>query len=225
MTEISQEGSPSTRQTAQESVATRLRHLILTRELRPGERLVQSELAGQLGVSRTPIREALHRLESDGLVKISPHKGASVADLSISELDEIYTIRIAIEGYGAYLAAQSITDEDLERLEVLVRRMREVFEQRDRWRLLEVNRGFYAELYAIANQPRLYELIMKHIDLAELYRRMAFAMDNYFRNTIADHEELLGAFRRHDPKEAERLTKAQLHKTRVSLLAFLEESE
>ena len=124
LTEISQDGSQSTHRTAQESVATRLRHLILSRELRPGERLVQSKLAEQLGVSRTPIREALHSLESDGLVKLSPHKGASVADLSISDLENIYNIRIAIEGYGAYLAAQSITDEDLERLKALVRRMR-----------------------------------------------------------------------------------------------------
>jgi len=224
LTEITQDGSQPTHQTTQESVATRLRHLILSRELRPGERLVQSELAEQLGVSRTPIREALHRLESDGLVKLSRHKGASVADLSISELEDIYSIRIAIEGYGAYIAAQSISDEDLERLEAMVRRMREVFEQGDRLRLLEVNRNFYAVLYAIADRPRLYELIMKHLDLAELYRRMAFAMDSYFHNTIADHEALLGVFHRHDPEEAERLTQSQLRQTLASLLTFLEES-
>lgn len=224
MTKISQDGSPSTHQTTQESVAARLRHLILSRELRPGERLVQSELAEQLGVSRTPIREALHRLESDGLVKLSPNKGASVADLSISELEDIYSIRIAIEGYGAYLAAQSITNEDLKRLEELVRRMRELFEQGDRWRLLEVNRSFYAVLYAIANRPRLFDLIMKHLDLAELYRRMAFAMDSYYRNTIIDQEELLNALRRHDPEEAERLTQGQLRQTLASLLAFLKKT-
>lgn len=224
MTKISQDGSPSTHQTTQESVAARLRHLILSRELRPGERLVQSELAEQLGVSRTPIREALHRLESDGLVKLSPNKGASVADLSISELEDIYSIRIAIEGYGAYLAAQSITNEDLKRLEELVRRMRELFEQGDRWRLLEVNRSFYAVLYAIANRPRLFDLIMKHLDLAELYRRMAFAMDSYYRNAIIDQEELLNALRRHDPEEAERLTQGQLRQTLASLLAFLKKT-
>ncbi len=224
MTEISQDGSPSTHQTTQESVAVRLRHLILSRELRPGERLVQSELAEQLGVSRTPIREALHRLESDGLVKLSPNKGASVADLSTSELEDIYSIRIAIEGYGAYLAAQSITNEDLERLEALVRRMRELFEQGDRWQLLEVNRSFYAVLYAIANRPRLFDLIMKHLDLAELYRRMAFAMDSYYRSAIIDQEELLNALRRHDPEEAERLTQDQLRQTLASLLAFLKKT-
>lgn len=207
-----------------ESVATRIRKLILNRTLRPGERLVQSELAEQLGVSRTPIREALHKLESDGLVKLSPNKGASVADLSLSELEDIYSIRIAIEGYGAFLAAERITEEVLERLEALLRQMKEVFEQVDRWRLLDVNREFYAVLYSCADRPRLYELIMKHLDMADLYRRMAFAIDHYYRHTIADHEELLATFRQHDPEAAERLTRNQLQQTLSNLLAFLEEA-
>jgi DNA-binding GntR family transcriptional regulator len=210
--------------TAQESVPDRIRHLILSRTLAPGQRLVQSELAEQLGVSRTPIREALHRLESDGLVKLSPHKGASVADLSISELKDIYSIRIAVEGYGAYLAARNATDKDLVQFENLLSRMREVFEQGDRWQLLEINREFYSVLYARAQQPRLYALIMKHIDLADMYRRMAFAIDHYYGHTIADHEALLATFRKADPQAAERVTRDQLHQTLTSLLLFLEQT-
>ena len=206
-------------------VVDRLRALILSRAVRPGERLVQSELAEQLGVSRTPIREALQKLESDGLVTLSPHRGASVADLSLSELEGIYSVRIAIEGYGAFLAAQNITSKELEQLDTLLRAMKVVFEQGDRWRLLETNRQFYALLYAIADRPRLYELIMKHLDLASLYRQMAFAIDHYYRHTIADHEELLATFRQHDPEAAERLTRSQLQQTLVSLLAFLKETD
>ncbi|MFQ5942877.1 MAG: GntR family transcriptional regulator [Anaerolineales bacterium] len=224
MTTGNHDGRPETQRTAQESVPDRIRYLILSRTLVPGQRLVQSELAKQLGVSRTPIREALHRLESDGLVKLSPHKGASVADLSISDLKDIYSIRIAIEGYGAYLAAQNVTDPDLIQLEELMRRMREVFEQGDRWHLLEVNREFYAVLYSMAQQPRLYALIMKHIDLADMYRRMAFAIDHYYGHTIADHEELLAAFREADPNAAERVTRDQLQQTLASLLLFLEQT-
>ncbi|MCH8340775.1 MAG: GntR family transcriptional regulator [Chloroflexi bacterium] len=224
MTDGNHDGRPSSLRTAQESVPDRIRHLILSRTLVPGQRLVQSELAEQLGVSRTPIREALHRLESDGLVKLSPHKGASVADLSISDLKDIYSIRIAIEGYGAYLAAQNVKDQDLVELEALLRRMREGFEQSDRWHLLEVNREFYAVLYAIAEQPRLYALIMNHIDLADMYRRMAFAIDHYYGHTIADHEALLTTFREADPQGAERVTRDQLQQTLASLLRFLEQT-
>jgi DNA-binding GntR family transcriptional regulator len=158
------------------------------------------------------------------LVTLSRHRGASVADLSLSELEDIYSIRIAIEGYGAFLAARNISGEDLERLEAALRQMREVFEQGDRWRLLEINRQFYEVLYAIADRPRLYELIMKHLDLASLYRQMAFAIDHYYRHTIADHEALIATFRQHDPEAAERLTRTQLQQTLVSLVAFLEGS-
>lgn len=224
MKTITRDGRNPPQETVQQPVVDRLRALILSRAVRPGERLVQSELAEQLGVSRTPIREALQKLESDGLVTLSLHRGASVADLSLSDLEDIYSIRIAIEGFGALLAARNITGGDIERLDALLRQMREVFEEGDRWRLLEINRQFYEVLYAIADRPRLYELIMKHLDLASLYRQMAFAIDHYYRHTIADHEALIATFRQHDPEAAERLTRTQLQQTLVSLVAFLEGS-
>jgi len=225
MAEEPPDGQTPTQYTTQESVANRLRQLIVNRALSPGERLVQSELAEQFGVSRTPIREALHKLASDGLITLSPHKGASVADFSLSDLEGIYSIRIAIEGYGAFLAAKRITDQDLDSLAVLLDRMREVFLEGDRWRLLEVNREFYAVLYAIAGQPRLYDLIMKHLDMADLYRRMAFAIDHYYRHTVADHEELLESLEKRDPEAAERISRTQLENTLTSLLAFLTAEE
>jgi len=225
MAEEPPDGQTPTQYTTQESVANRLRQLIVNRALSPGERLVQSELAEQFGVSRTPIREALHKLASDGLITLSPHKGASVADFSLSDLEGIYSIRIAIEGYGAFLAAKRITDQDLDSLAVLLDRMREVFLEGDRWRLLEVNREFYAVLYAIAGQPRLYDLIMKHLDMADLYRRVAFAIDHYYRHTVADHEELLESLEKRDPEAAERISRTQLENTLTSLLAFLTAEE
>jgi DNA-binding GntR family transcriptional regulator len=225
MPTVSSDGSAPTHYTTQESVVDRLRGLILSRTLRPGERLVQSELAEQFGVSRTPIREALHKLASDGLVTLSPHKGASVADFSLSELEDIYSIRIAIEGYGAYLATQNITDEDLAQLEALLRQMKEAFQMGDRWRLLEVNRQFYLVLYAIAERPRLYELIVRHLDLADLYRRMAFTLDHMYTNTIAEHEQLLATLRQRSPEAVERLARIQLQRTADNLTTFLKATE
>jgi DNA-binding GntR family transcriptional regulator len=225
MPTVSSDGSAPAHYTAQESVVDRLRGLILSRTLRPGERLVQSELAEQFGVSRTPIREALHKLASDGLVTLSPHKGASVADFSLSELEDIYSIRIAMEGYGAYLATQNITDEDLAQLEALLCQMKEAFQMGDRWRLLEVNRQFYMVLYAIAERPRLYELIMRHLDLADLYRRMAFTLDHMYTNTIAEHEQLLATLRQRSPEAVERLTRIQLQRTADNLTTFLKATE
>lgn len=210
------------RNTTQESVVDYLRALILTHRLRPGERLVQSDLADELGISRTPVREALHKLAAEGLVTISAYKGASVAGFSLRELEEIYCVRIALEGYAAYLATQQVGEDDLQKLEALVSLMKEVFESGDRLRLLEVNRNFYSVLYSIARQRRLYEMIMQHLDLANVYRRMAFSLNSLYTSTVADHEELLAVLRRRDADMAEHLTRMWLRETADALIHLLQ---
>jgi DNA-binding GntR family transcriptional regulator len=211
------------RHTTQESVVDYLRTLILSHQINPGERLVQSELAEELGVSRTPVREALHQLASEGLVTISAYKGASVTDFSLRELEEIYCVRIALEGYAANLATQLITEDDFQQLNSLVRQMKDTFQQGDRLQLLKVNRDFYSSLYTIPNQQRLYDMIMQHLDLANVYRRMAFSLDRLYMNTIAHHEELLTVLQRSDAKTAEHLTRLWLQETADTLIRLLEE--
>jgi len=214
-----------TRQTTQESIVDYLRELILSHQLRSGERLIQSDLAEELGVSRTPVREALHQLASEGLVTLSAYKGASVTDFSLRDLEEIYCVRIALEGYAANLATQFISKDDFQQLEALVSQMKEMFRLGDRLQLLEVNRDFYSFLYAIPNQRRLYEMIMQHLDLANVYRRMAFSLDSVYMTTVADHEELLSALRRHDAQAAENLTRLWLQETADALISLLQETQ
>jgi len=208
-----------------ESVADHLRSLILNRRLGPGERLVQGDLAEQLGVSRTPIREALHLLAAEGLVALSPYKGASVTVFSIEDLKDLYSIRIPLEGYGAFLATQSIASEQVATLHGLVEQMAALFDAGDRWKLLVVNRQFYATFYAIAGRQRLYELIMKYLDMAGLYRHMAFAMDDLYGHTLTEHLELLMAVKQGDAEEAERLTRANLERIVATLVASWEKGQ
>lgn len=208
----------------QERLVDQLRTLILSRNLSPGERLVQNDLAEQLGVSRTPVREALHQLASEGLVTILPNKGATVAKLELSDLEDIYSIRIALEGYGARLAAQQMDEHDLKELRAIVSEMKQVFALGDRWHLLEINRSFYQVLYSIAGRARLYDLIMRYMDLADMYRRMAFTIEHHYAATIADHERLLEALVQHDLETVERVAREQLERTASDLMAFLEEA-
>ena len=205
-----------------ESVADRLRSLILNRHLGPGERLVQDDLAEQLGVSRTPIREALHALAADGLVVLSPRRGASVAAFSLEDLKDLYSIRIPLEGYGALLATRAVGPEDVAKLHALVEQMERLFYAGNRWELLVVNRQFYATFYATAGRPRLYDLIMRHLDMAGLYRRMAFAMDDLYGITLQEHVELLMVVKQGAAEEAERLTRANLERTVATLMATWE---
>src|SRR5690554_6210577 len=95
--------SPLAIQSVQEAVVSHLRNLILSGALPPGQHLVQEELSELLGVSRTPIREALNRLASEGLVTISTYKGASVARFSTDDLTGVYSIRAGLESYATYL--------------------------------------------------------------------------------------------------------------------------
>lgn len=206
---------------AEQSIAQRLRQMILARQLTPGERLVQSELAQRFGVSRTPIREALRELVSDGLVTISPHKGASVAKFLLSDVEEVYAIRIALEGYAAHLAALQITEEELERLDQLLCEMDQALREGNRSRLLHVNREFDTTIYAASRQERLYELIVKHIDLADLYRRLYFSLDHLAAHTVDEHREILEALKRRDPQEAERLSRIALERTVAGLVEFI----
>lgn len=212
-------------QTMQESVADLIRDLILTRQLEPGERLIENRLAEQLGVSRTPVREAIRALASEGLVSFSPYKGASVAEFSSAELEDTYHIRIALEGYCARLATMHITDEQIEQLEALFARMQEEYRREDRWELLAVNREFYAILYAIPGQPYLFELVMKYIDMADAYRRMALAQPRYFTHIIAGHEELLDAIRQRDPDAVEGLLRTQMGEIHEMLQEVIQEEE
>jgi DNA-binding GntR family transcriptional regulator len=212
-------------QTMQESAADLIRDLILTHQLEPGERLVENRLAEQLGVSRTPIREALRKLASEGLVSFSPYKGASVAEFSSSELEDIYHIRIALEGYCASLAVSRITDEQIEQLEALFVKMKEEYRRQDRLQLLAANREFYAILYAIPNQPCFYELTMRYLDMADVYRRMALAQERYFEHIIDGHEEFMGAIRQRDPQALEHLLRAQMSEIHAMLQEVIQERE
>lgn len=211
--------------TMKESVADVFRHLILTNQLEPGERLIQHQLAERLGVSRTPVREALQKLAAEGLVTFSPYRGATVAEFSSSELDDIYSIRIALEGYCARLAARQITDEQLGQLEALFGQMEEEYGRADRWELLAVNRKFYAVLYAIPGRPRLYDLTMKYLDMAGVYRRMALAQESYFRRIIDGHEELLVALRGRDSEGVERVLRVQMEEIREMLQEVIHKAE
>ena len=207
-------------QTIQESVVNHLRNMILSRELIPGERLVQSELATQLGVSRTPIREALQILASEGLVNISSYKGASVAEFSLKELEEIYAVRTAIESHAAYLAAQRITEEELSRLDYLLSEIEKAFQQKEQLKLIEVHHQFHATIYQAAKQKRLSDLATHYLGLTDIYQRMALNWGRGAHDPVIEHAEILTVLRKRDADAVHLLIRDHLSLT-VSELSDL----
>lgn len=207
------------RATTQDNVVDQLRKLILSHYFKPRDRLPQDKLAGLLGVSRTPIREALLKLAGEGLVIFSPYKGASVADFSIKNLNEIYNVRIALEGFASNLAAQRITDSQVDQLSDLLRKMKLTLDASDLQKLLQLNRKFHTGIYSAAEEGRLLELINNHLDQAEVYRRIFVNLD-HCREEMVNHREMLVALRNHDPVLAEQLTRHHLRKTAEKLTDF-----
>jgi DNA-binding GntR family transcriptional regulator len=216
---------PFTQHTVQESVVSHLRALILNGKLAPGQRLVQDELSEQLGVSRTPIREALHRLAHEGFVTFSKYKGAAVAQFSTGELVEVYTVRVALESQAAYLAARQISAAELLRLETLMDEMGGAFQQNDFERLLSAHRSFHVEIYAVARRERLYELILRYLDLTDVYQRMALSLGRGATDPIVEHIDILNTLRSHDPEAASQLIRIHLEDTLSELLKLFSVSE
>jgi len=174
--------------TVQTRVTNHLRKMILTNQIKVGERLKQDELAATLGVSRTPIREGIRQLESEGLLKILPYKGAEVMGSSLEELEGVYQIRIALEAHATRLACRNITTEDIKALNTIVQQMADTSEPEES---LAINRDFYQYLFGLCGEPQLYQLTMSYLDKANRYRQQYFYYDEFSESTTRMHSELV----------------------------------
>lgn len=144
--------------TAQEMVLDSLRRAVLSGVLVPGARLRQEELADLFGTSRIPIREALRALEYEGLVTSEPHRGSTVTPLDADDIEEVYELRILLEGHAVRLAVPLMTDEDLDELSLLFNNMKNATTPDEQ---LASRERFYTRLYSITGRPRLVALIAR----------------------------------------------------------------
>jgi DNA-binding GntR family transcriptional regulator len=195
--------------------------MILKRELLPGERLIQNDLAERLGVSRTPVREALQKLAAEGLVTLSPYKGARVARLSLSHLEEIYHVRIAVESHLSYLAAQHITTEELDQMRELVEQMKERLDAGELGSLLELNRQVNTTLFIASRSKNLRDLAIEYMNLANLYRQVHFTTRKRSQRIVDDHEELLAALEEGDPETVYQVFRRQMEAALEVGIAFV----
>ncbi len=208
--------------TLEEYVAHRIREAILKGYFKPGERLDQTELAELLGVSRSPVRDALRRLAAEGLVTMHPHRGAVVAELSPEELEEIYLIRRVLEGLAARLAVPHLDEEDLGALREILERMDET-EDADEW--IDLNYRFHHTLYRAANRPRLLSIIDTLRNTVAPYIRQYIATPEYRAKAQASHWRIYQACAAGDAEAAERETVAHLQTVADGVLLFWRQDE
>jgi DNA-binding GntR family transcriptional regulator len=194
-------------QTREKFVADQIREAILRGYFKPGQRLDQNEIAEHLNVSRSPVREALRTLAAEELVQMYPHRGAVVAELSLSELEEIYFLRGALEGMAAHLAASRIDDERIAKLQGILEQLNHT-DDLDHW--LDLNREFHNTIYQVINRPRLVSIIQSLRNLSAPYTRQYISSPENWEATQRGHRRILEALINRDEVQAEEETKKHL---------------
>ncbi|MER7499302.1 GntR family transcriptional regulator [Nonomuraea pusilla] len=183
-----------------------LREEILSGALPPGTPILQDEVGARLGVSVTPVREALRRLESLGLVDYKIHGGATVVELSQSEIEELYALRATVEGLAARLAAEDVDDKELDRLRAIHQEMKDALVMQDARALASGSRRFHAAVAEVGGR----RIIARHLGLIWEghpipLTRSVWSDTGLAAAAIEFHERILGALEAGDSVTAERL--------------------
>jgi DNA-binding GntR family transcriptional regulator len=209
----------------QEFAYAALRQAIVSHELTAGQRLVEAELAEKLGISRSPVREALRRLQQDGLVQLRPREGVYVSSVTVDEVDDVFRIRAALESTAAALAAERATEDQLSEMEALVASMNEAVQSGDPDSAIAYSDAFHRAITLAARVPRLaymFDQIYTHVFH---FRSITLRTPGRAYDAAEDHIQLMEALRRRDPEEARTIMERHIDDARVTLLQILETAE
>jgi DNA-binding GntR family transcriptional regulator len=202
------------RRTLAAQVAERIRQAILDRTLAPGSRINQYELAEGLNVSLVPVREALKALEAEGLVTITPRRGAFVTEISLDDLDELYFARQLIEGEAIVIACPRFQDGDYGILQRMITEMRTATDAGDIPTFMQRNREFHMHIYGVTNNRYLLQMIENLWERSELYRyRYMFILRNA-ELIHQEHDNILAACRDRNTERARVLAQQHIWHTR-----------
>lgn len=203
-----------------------VKEAILNGDLPPGSRLVELALADDLGMSRTPVREALNRLLAEELAVVDPMRGMIVKPFDAREVEDFYTLREVLDGLAAKLAAQRISQDQLIRLGALVERMELATEKGDEKALVHANVLFHETIFDASANQRLLSLSRTLSDFVRRLSSVAFSDPERDREVAREHRAILDALESRDPEQAERCARehmahARSHYVRQSALADL----
>jgi DNA-binding GntR family transcriptional regulator len=170
-----------------------LREAILDGKLKPGERLIERDIAGKLGISRTPVREAIRKLELEGLVTQVLGKGVVVAKISFEEVIEIYNIRAVLEGLAAKLAAEKINLQIRNKLKMLISEMETAIRNDDQDKMSRLNTEFHEVIYKSARSPRLYQMLSNMSEYVEKFAKTGYKWPGRISEATKEHEQIAEA--------------------------------
>ena len=198
----------------------RILRAVVQGDYEPGDRILEDEIAGQLSISRTPVREALRRLEDEGILVHEPHRGMTVAKLDFQMVQELYAVRDLLEGAAAARAARYATDADMALLEDLVER--EPLAAKSSATMAAHNAQFHQAMYAAAHNRYLLKTLNVLANPLALLSKTAFSSPGRRAAAMAEHRKIFEAIKVRDPVKAEFEAREHLRsaqKTRLQIFA------
>ncbi|GAB6172551.1 GntR family transcriptional regulator [Paradesulfitobacterium aromaticivorans] len=191
-----------------EIVFEAMREAIISGVLKPSERLMEIQLAEEMGVSRTPVREAIRKLELEGFVVMIPRKGAYVAGVSHKDVADVFEIRAALEGLAAGLAAERITDDEIEQMERVL--LYKEGEERDLELIVKSDTDFHALVYKASRNQRLVQILENLREQIQRFRATSLAVPGRVRDAIEEHRAIVEALANHNVEKAQELANSHI---------------
>ncbi|TRD11097.1 GntR family transcriptional regulator [Erythrobacter insulae] len=193
---------------------SKIRSFLLAGDARPGDQVTEEQFAEITGVSRTPVREAMRRLETEMLLVRSPSKRIFVADWSRDDIDEMFTLRQMLEGHAASRAASRLESDEIDRLEEVNKQLHEAVEQAppDIVRFLDANRLFHGIITDAAHSPRLGQILAMLVEQPVVLSTARQYSVADLKQSARDHDELIAAFRARDASWAEAVMASHLRR-------------
>ncbi|MGH1461918.1 MAG: GntR family transcriptional regulator [Neptuniibacter sp.] len=186
-------------------VKKQIENKIISGELKPGDRLDETTLAQEYGVSRTPVREALLQLQTIGLIELRARKGAIVASIEFKELFEMFEVMAELEGMCGHLAARRASPEDLKNIEAEYNKCAEAASTKDSDLYYQVNTGFHEAIYQAAHNGYLSRKTINLRNRLAPYRRTQLRNENRITDSMAEHLKILKAIQARNPDKAKQL--------------------
>ncbi|MES3708643.1 GntR family transcriptional regulator [Pseudomonas putida] len=207
-------------QTAEEEAYQFLLEAICSGQYKKGDRLIAEDIAGEIGMSRMPVREAFRRLDAQGLVTLRPNRGAIVSGLDVGELQEVFEMRSALEGLAVRAAVGNITERHLSALERMLDEMDDYRDESAQW--VGRHRAFHEYLCSLSGRPRLMKQISALYSLIEAPMRLWLKHGTKPLSARQEHTVILDALRSGNAAQAEAIVREHIEGTVPALIQFLQ---
>jgi DNA-binding GntR family transcriptional regulator len=208
-----------------ERVYLYIKDLILDGEFKTGDRLVERELAERLNISRTPIREALFRLESQGFVKTVPRKGVIVADISEKEIIEVFTILSSLEVLAVKLAVQKLDDETKRKFTSCIKKVEECLQNKSEVDFSDLHSELNYLLYSSAKNTKLYEILSGLSDYIRAFAKKGYQKAGRAEQSMEEHLKIMEAIVNKESDMSEYLTKIHIENSKKAYVEAVKKSE